>query len=130
MPSILVVEDDAGAREALSDILQEEGFDVSQAANGREALDQLEGGMRPCVILLDLVMPVMDGWEFRERQLRQASLAPIPVVVLTATAGEGPEAVPERDVLRKPVDFEALLARVESHCPRRGELLPQSPAPN
>jgi CheY-like chemotaxis protein len=130
MPSILVVEDDAGAREALSDILREEGFDVTQAANGREALDQLRDGMRPCVILLDLVMPVMDGWEFRQRQLSEATLAPIPVVVLTATTGDGPEAVPASDVLRKPVDFEALLARVESHCPRRGELQPELPAPN
>ena len=121
MPSILVVEDDAGAREALTDILRDEGFEVRGAANGREALDQLEGGMRPCVILLDLVMPVMDGWEFRQRQLREASLAPIPVVVLTATAGEGPEAVPPGDVLRKPVDFDALLARVERHCARRAE---------
>jgi len=119
MPSILVVEDDEGAREALSDILTEEGFDVRLAANGREALEQLEGGMRPCVILLDLVMPVMDGWEFRQRQLRQEGLAPIPVVVLTATTGDGPEAVPASDVLRKPVDFDALLARVESHCERR-----------
>jgi CheY-like chemotaxis protein len=122
MPSILVVEDDEGAREALSDILREEGFDVRLAANGREALEQLEEGMRPCVILLDLVMPVMDGWEFRQRQLRHEGLAPIPVVVLTATAGDGPEAVPASDVLRKPVDFDALLERVERHCVRRAEL--------
>ena len=128
MPSILVVEDDEGAREALSDILREEGFDVRLAANGREALEQLEGGMRPCVILLDLVMPVMDGWEFRQRQLRHEGLAPIPVVVLTATTGDGPEAVPASDVLRKPVDFDALLARVETHCVRRAE--PQALLPN
>jgi CheY-like chemotaxis protein len=116
MRRILLVEDDAGAREALSEILREEGFDVTAAANGREALERLRAGERPCVILLDLVMPVMDGWEFRQRQLREATLAPIPVVVLTATTGDGPEAVDPGDVLRKPIDFDALLARVERHC--------------
>ena len=126
MPSILVVEDDVGAREALTDILRDEGFEVLEAANGREALDRLQGGTRPCVILLDLVMPVMDGWEFRQRQLREASFAPIPVVVLTATAGDGPEAVPAADVLRKPVDFDALLERVERHCARRSESPPDA----
>ena len=125
MPSILVVEDDEGAREALSDILRDEGFRVETAGNGLEALEYLERAPPPCMILLDLVMPVMDGWEFRQRQLRHEGLAPIPVVVLTATAGEGPEAVSASDVLRKPVDFDALLARVELHCVRRTE--PQAP---
>jgi CheY-like chemotaxis protein len=122
MPTILLVEDDPGAREALSDILREEGFRVETANNGREALDYLERSPAPCVILLDLVMPVMDGWEFRERQLADARLASISVLVLTATAGDGLRAVEPGDVLRKPVDFGVLLDRVERLC--RPQLAP------
>ncbi|HEV8631583.1 MAG TPA: response regulator [Thermoanaerobaculia bacterium] len=116
MSTILLVEDDHGAREALSDILREEGFRVETATNGQEALDYLRSAPRPCLILLDLVMPVMDGWEFRERQLQEDRLAGIPVLVLTATAGEGVRELSPGDVLRKPVDFSTLLARVERHC--------------
>ncbi len=119
-PTILLVEDDAGAREALSDILREEGFAVATAENGRQALDYLHAAPRPCVILLDLVMPVMDGWEFRQRQLGDEGLSTIPVLVLTATTGEGVPAFPAGDVLRKPVDFDDLLARVERLCRQRG----------
>jgi CheY-like chemotaxis protein len=114
--TILLVEDDIGAREALSDILREEGFRVATANNGQEALDYLHAEPRPCLILLDLVMPVMDGWEFREKQLQEDRFAAIPVLVLTATAGEGVRSIAPLDVLRKPVDFTALLARVERHC--------------
>jgi len=117
---ILLVEDDAGARDALSDILRDEGFEVATAENGREALSYLETAPAPCLILLDLVMPVMDGWEFRERQLREPRLQAIPVVVLTATAGQGVAGVAESDILRKPVDFMALLAQVERHCASHG----------
>jgi CheY-like chemotaxis protein len=121
---VLLVEDDVGARDALSDILRDEGYAVATAGNGREALDYLERQGTPCLILLDLVMPVMDGWEFRRRQLAAPALATIPVVVLTATAGEGVPALAAIDILRKPVDFDALLARVERHCPRGDEASP------
>jgi len=116
--TILLVEDDAAAREALSDILRDEGYAVQTAENGRQALAYLESAARPCLILLDLVMPVMDGWEFRERQLAATELSAIPVVVLTATAGKGVAGVDAKDILRKPIDFDALLRRVEAHCVR------------
>jgi CheY-like chemotaxis protein len=123
---ILLVEDDAGARDALSDILRDEGFEVATVENGREALDYLQSSPAPCLILLDLVMPVMDGWEFRERQLREPRLSTIPVVVLTATAGQGVAGVATSDILRKPVDFGALLEHVERHCSSRPK--PGAPA--
>jgi len=82
--SILVVEDDGDIRTALCSILAEEGYTVSSACDGSQALDQLRSGERPALILLDLMMPVMDGADFRYAQLQDPSLAHIPVVVLTA----------------------------------------------
>ena len=119
--TILLVEDDAGARDALSDILRDEGFRVATAGNGLEALEYLERQPPPCLILLDLVMPVMDGWEFRQRQLRDEGFAPIPVVVLTATAGRSVPQIAAADVLRKPIEFDQLLDRVSRHCSRAAE---------
>src|SRR5215208_6847382 len=82
--SILVVEDDVDIQTALSSILRDVGYEVSCAGDGREALDRLRAGLRPAVILLDLMMPVMDGVEFRTNQLRDPALAHIPIVLLTA----------------------------------------------
>ena len=70
-PCVLIVEDDDGAREALSDCLEMEGISVASARNGKEALDYLHHSHRPKVILLDLFMPVMTGWEFRAAQKQQ-----------------------------------------------------------
>jgi CheY-like chemotaxis protein len=81
---ILVVEDNAAARDALAALLGAAGYSVACAANGREALDHLRGPHRPFLILLDLSMPVMDGWEFRARQRQSPSLASIPVILLSA----------------------------------------------
>ena len=81
---ILVVEDEPDLRDALTWVLRQEGYAVSAAANGREALDWLRGSSSPWLILLDLRMPLMDGFEFRVRQLQEPNLAAIPVVVLSA----------------------------------------------
>src|SRR5690349_17497986 len=83
---VLIVEDDADLREMMAQLLTLEGFSVETASNGREALRYLESGDggRPNLILLDLMMPVMDGWEFRRRQLADMRSAEIPVVVLSA----------------------------------------------
>jgi CheY-like chemotaxis protein len=81
---ILVVEDDADIRHALMELLNEEGYQVDGAGNGLEALAALRGGPRPDLILLDLMMPIMDGWQFRSAQRKDPSLAAIPVVLLTA----------------------------------------------
>src|SRR5690349_1848715 len=84
---VLVVEDSTDARQMLASLLEVEGFAVRTAANGREALDQLRAGPPPCLILLDLMMPVMDGYQFRAEQRQDPGLSPIPVVVVSAVAG-------------------------------------------
>jgi CheY-like chemotaxis protein len=113
--TILVVDDDRGAMEALSDILEYEGYHVQRAQNGLQALEHLQQ-TRPCprLIILDLLMPVMDGWEFRMRQKEDPELAEVPVLVVTAIgATAGIDAV---DVLHKPVDIDALLRAVARYC--------------
>src|SRR3954466_3369212 len=84
MPSVMIVEDDADTREMLERFLELEGFDVRTAANGQLALEALQADGTPCVILLDLMMPVMNGWQFREVQVRDPRFSRIPVVVVTA----------------------------------------------
>src|SRR3984893_2598033 len=113
--SILVVDDDRGAMEALSDILEYEGYRVQRAQNGLQALEYLQK-MRPGpnLIILDLLMPVMDGWEFRMRQKDDPELAKVPVLVVTAIAAiAGIDAVA---VLHKPIDVDALLRTVARYC--------------
>jgi CheY-like chemotaxis protein len=114
MPSgakrILVVEDDQAVRESLADVLSEEGYEVTCAANGREALDRLHAAA-PALILLDLVMPVMDGWTFRAAQRRDPRASAIPVVVLSASRGDDAPAAAlgAEAFLPKPVDVGRLL---------------------
>src|SRR5712664_3699531 len=84
MTSIMIVEDDPDTREMLERFLQLEGFTVRTAANGQLALQSLQADNASCVILLDLMMPVMNGWQFREEQARDPKLSKIPVVVVTA----------------------------------------------
>ena len=105
---IMVVEDDHLIREAIAEALDEEGFDVIEAANGREALDKLHS-QHASLVLLDLMMPVMDGWQFRIEQLSDPELAGIPVVVMSAS-DDG--AVPAEDHVDKPFGIEALLGVV------------------
>jgi CheY-like chemotaxis protein len=114
---VLIVEDNEVTRDVMALILQSDGYQVSTAANGRSALERLRGGERPCVILLDLMMPVMDGWQFREEQRRDGALADIPVVVCTA-AGESAQkaALGAAELLNKPVEADDLLAAVRRHC--------------
>ena len=75
---ILVVDDDPDIRDSLREVLEDEGYEVACVGNGREALDHLKtANPRPCVILLDLMMPVMDGWQFRKEQKQDAEIAGI-----------------------------------------------------
>jgi CheY-like chemotaxis protein len=83
--AILVVDDDRAVLNALTELLESEGYKVTTAIDGLDALDQLRGGLRPRVIVLDLMMPVMDGWDFRHEQMKDQALRDIPVVVITAT---------------------------------------------
>jgi CheY-like chemotaxis protein len=116
--TVLIVEDDLDTREMLGRFLELEGFRVETAENGRQALDRLEAGAEACVILLDLMMPVMDGWQFRREQIRRATLAKIPVIVVSAAGRERFEQIDANAFLSKPVDLEELLARIYEYCPR------------
>jgi len=96
-------------------LLEHRGYKVDVAYNGRQALDQLAASPnRPCVIILDLLMPVMDGFQFLEARRRDPELARAPVVVVTAT--DMRIAGGEHVVLRKPVDFNVLLRCIEKEC--------------
>jgi CheY-like chemotaxis protein len=115
---VMVVEDDLDVREILREILEDAGYSVSWAANGREALARLKRGRAPRLILLDLMMPVMDGREFRTAQQQDPSLAPIPVVVISADHGVDAK-IGEMQVdawLTKPFEVGALLATVDRYC--------------
>jgi CheY-like chemotaxis protein len=114
---ILVVEDDRDLREILGDALRLEGYEVVTAEHGEAALRHLGTGSRPCLILLDLMMPVMDGWTFRREMLKNASLAPIPVVVMTAAGGDRASEIKPDALLRKPLEIDAVLSAVGAHCP-------------
>lgn len=82
---VLIVDDDAGFREAVAELITEEGLAPVGAANGRQALEMLTSGLRPVAILLDYMMPVMDGPTFRKEQLRLETIRSIPVAVMTAS---------------------------------------------
>lgn len=118
VPNVMVVEDDRDTREMLCRFLQLEGYGVETAANGRQALDRLTSGVEACVIVLDLMMPVMDGWQFRQEQVRHADLAKIPVIVVSAAGRERIARIDANEVLSKPVDLDELLARVSAYCRR------------
>ena len=115
--SVLVVEDHIDLREMLAILLVGEGFDVATASNGAEALRCLDQTC-PAVILLDLMMPIMTGDEFRERQLADSRYAHVPVICMTAAhdGKERAERIHADDYFQKPVDFEQLLSAVRSHC--------------
>jgi CheY-like chemotaxis protein len=117
MSRILIVEDDDEIREAMVLVLEQQGYAVNEARNGREALELLQVGEIPRLILLDLMMPVMDGWQFRHAQLEDPQLARIPVVVLSATANLRSSGLDLRaaECLSKPVDLTNLLAAVSRY---------------
>ena len=115
-PTVLVVEDDVDTREMIGRFLELEGFAVESAANGRQALDRLDAGAKACVILLDLMMPVMDGWEFRRRQASNETLSKIPVIVFSAAGRERMRQIDANEYLAKPVDLDELLQRISRYC--------------
>ena len=118
--TVLVVEDHLDLREMLALLLESEGFDVATASNGAEALRCLDQSC-PAVILLDLMMPVMTGDEFRERQLADARYAHVPVICMTAAydGKERADRIHADEYFQKPVNFEQLVsavrARVREH---------------
>ena len=115
---VLIVEDDADLREMMAQLLSLEGYRSETAANGLEALRFLERGDPPDVILLDLMMPVMDGWEFRRRQVEDPRLSGVPVVVLSAVDQSRTSELGGASFLKKPLDFDRLLELVRRFCAR------------
>ena len=117
--ALCVVDDDADIREALSDVLTFAGYEVILAADGQSALERLRAQKDGCrLILLDLMMPRMNGWEFRRRQLADPALAGIPVMLLTG-AGTAAKAIDELRVdatIEKPFELDTLLAKVAHYC--------------
>ncbi len=113
---VLIVEDDEDLREMMAQMLTIEGFTTATVSNGREALDYLHSTRKPNVILLDLMMPVMDGWEFRRQQKADPQIAPVPVIVLSALDQRRAAPVEAEAFLNKPLDFDRLLELVRDHC--------------
>lgn len=116
---ILLVDDDLPSCEALTELLEGAGYAVDCAANGREAIGRLRGGDSYCVVLLDIMMPVMNGYEFRDAQLKDPQLASIPIVVITAEgqAREKARQLGAERWLQKPLSPSDLLRVVGELCP-------------
>lgn len=117
MARILLVEDDADIRVDLAEILASEGHEVRSAGHGEEALSVLRAGFAPDIILLDLMMPVMDGWQFRAEQLADPALRAIPVLLLSG-ASNVREAVTDLKAagyVSKPIRLEVLMKSVDAH---------------
>ena len=120
IPPLVIVDDDDDLRSTLAHLLTAEGYKVAAFGDGRTALAALQNGQRPFLILLDLMMPGMSGWEFRAAQLEHAALASIPVVVVTAARmlNDHQQALSGVEILRKPFDLEVLLALVDRYAGR------------
>jgi CheY-like chemotaxis protein len=116
--SVLVVEDDVDTREALTAILENQGFAVASAEDGVDALEHLRASNCVCLIVLDLFMPRMNGWVFREEQMKDPELARIPVVVVSAdpAAARRAEELGVAAAMAKPIDFDRLLQVVGRYC--------------
>jgi CheY-like chemotaxis protein len=108
--SILLVEDDEIIRRAIQMVLEWEGYQVQCASNGQEALDALRAGSRPSLILLDIMMPVLDGEQFRREQLRDPNLASIPVIVVSAARFT--DTIKVTHYIHKPFEVQELLSAI------------------
>ncbi len=117
---VLVVEDNTEVRQALVALLEAEGYHVAEAVDGVSALRLLRTGeVRPCLIVLDLMMPRMSGWDFRMEQSSDLRLAGIPVVVVSADPlASQAERMGAAAVLSKPADPEQFLELIGRHCTR------------
>lgn len=113
--TILVVDDDEPTRSALRGLLEARGYLVATCANGREALDYLGEHPAPRLVLLDLMMPVMNGWETRDRMLAHPEWRRIPVAILSAR-GDAPRALEFVAYIGKPIEFGRLFAVVTEYC--------------
>jgi CheY-like chemotaxis protein len=116
--TVLIIEDDDDTREALVELLAIEGHPSITTTNGREALHELEAGLRPCLILLDLMLPVMSGWEFRRQQLLDPRWADIPIIIVSG-ANDLPaqaERLGATAFLAKPIALQPFYEIVSRYC--------------
>jgi DNA-binding response OmpR family regulator len=127
--SVLIVEDERDIRETLAEFLRMEGFDVHTAKNGRLALDFLGDFPGFCVILLDLAMPVMDGWQFLEHRQQQKRLVALPVIVVSAFPDRVAPKFSVEAMIRKPVDFARLVAAIRNCLDRSRQTAENSSQP-
>jgi CheY-like chemotaxis protein len=109
---ILIVDDDAGSRDALTNVLHDEGFSVAAVDSGDAAMKYLRSESLPQLIVLDLMMPGMEGWDFRHEQKRDPALAAIPVIAVSAVG----KLVDVNESFRKPIDYEEFLRAVEKYA--------------
>lgn len=114
---ILIVDDEPDIRESLEEFFQDEGFPVRTAADGGAALASLERGELPCVVILDLLMPVLDGNQVYERMRADPRWSQVPVIVSTSAPERAPSGAM---IMRKPVNLDRLLGMVRRHCTASG----------
>ena len=123
MATLMLVEDDPDLADALSELLRQEGYEVLVANNGEEALERLKTTTPPAVILLDLMMPKMNGWDFRAAQQEDPELLKIPTILISAGTGiaRAAGALGLRDYAQKPLDLDTLLALIRVHLPEESK---------
>lgn len=116
--TVLIIDDDHAVVDSLSEFLEDEGFNVVTAADGQAGLDRLRQGLRPCAILLDLMMPRTNGWQFRQEQLQDDDLKDIPTIVVTAVPLDAAARAQLGDIdyLPKPPSMPRLLAALRRRC--------------
>jgi CheY-like chemotaxis protein len=112
--TVLVIEDEDELREMMREALELNGYAVVTAEDGQDALDKIGGIEKLCLVILDLLMPVMNGWDFVERMRQRTELASVPVVVHSSAPGPAPAGVTR--VLQKPILFDRLISVVREYC--------------
>lgn len=113
--SILVVEDDDDIRNAIVDLLETEGYTTAAAVNGQDALDKLAQIPKPCLVLLDMMMPIMNGRQFLDIIMKDSQLAPLPVLIVSAVADKT-NTEGSVGFLKKPIDIDVVLNVVSQYC--------------
>jgi CheY-like chemotaxis protein len=113
---VLVVDDDADSRDSLGELLESKGYTVAKSQHGAAAIDELTAGFDPDLILTDLMMPVMSGWELHDALKGRLAWRGIPIVVLCGMSSEQRGQLQVEDSFEKPTDFPVLLQRIASLC--------------
>ena len=116
MKKVLIVDDEREIRESLEELFQDEGYLVSTAANGAEALTRLNEAQSPCVVILDLLMPILGGDEVYEEMQKAPRLRGIPVIIITSDPSRAPNGLL---IMKKPMNLDRLLQTVRQVCPDR-----------